>query len=41
MKKIYLALTCILFLIIFITFYLSLDNKKIYNTEEIIGQKII
>ena len=40
MKKIYLALTCILFLFIFITFYLSLDNKKIYNTEEIIGLKI-
>ena len=41
MKKSYLIIiTCIFFIFIFTTLYLSLNNKKIYNTEDHIGQKI-
>ena len=40
MKKINLFIIYIFFIFIFITLYLSLDNKKIYNTEDLIGKKI-
>ena len=40
MKNINLISVCIFFVFIFITLYLSLDNRKIYNTEDIIGQKL-
>tara|TARA_B100000029_G_scaffold264998_1_gene261185 strand:- start:1131 stop:1646 length:516 start_codon:yes stop_codon:yes gene_type:complete len=40
MKKPYLIITYFFLIFIFMTFYLSLDNKKIYNTEHIIGKKI-
>ena len=40
MKKINLYIIYIFFIFIFITLYLSLDNKKIYNTEDLIGKKI-
>ena len=40
MKKIHLIIICIFLIFIFTTFYLSLDNKKIYNTEDMVGQKI-
>ena len=40
MKKINLFIIYIFFIFIFITLYLSLDNTKIYNTEDLIGKKI-
>ena len=40
MKNINLISVCIFFVFIFVTLYLSLDNRKIYNTEDIIGQKL-
>tara|TARA_B100000586_G_scaffold24365_1_gene16029 strand:- start:1293 stop:1811 length:519 start_codon:yes stop_codon:yes gene_type:complete len=40
MKKSHLIITCIFFIFIFTTLYFSLHNKKIYNTEELVGQKI-
>ena len=40
MKKIYLIVIFIFFIFIFTTLYLSLDNKKIYNTEDVVGKKI-
>ena len=40
MKKSYLIIIYLFFIFIFTILYLSLDNKKIYNTENIIGKKI-
>ena len=40
MKKIHLITTFAFLIFIFTTLYLSLDTRKIYNTEDIIGQKI-
>ena len=40
MKKIHLIATFAFLIFIFTTLYLSLNNRKIYNTEDIIGQKI-
>ena len=40
MKKIHLITTFAFLIFIFTTLYLSLGNKKIYNTEDIVGQKI-
>ena len=40
MKKINLTIIFIFLIFIFTTLYLSLDNRKIYNTEDIVGQKI-
>ncbi len=40
MKKIHLLLICIFFSFIFIVLYLSLQNPKIYDTENLVGKKI-
>ncbi len=40
MKKIYLITIFAFLIFIFTTLYLSLDTRKIYNTEDIIGKKI-
>ena len=40
MKKQYLIITYIILIFIFSVFYLSLDKKTIYNTEDLIGKKI-
>ena len=40
MKKIHLLLICIFFSFIFIVLYLSLQNSKIYDTENLVGKKI-
>ena len=40
MKKIKYILISILFSFLFIILYLSLDNEKIYNTQDLIGKKI-
>ena len=40
MKKIHLILISIFFIFIFAVFYLSLQNEKIYNTEDLVGKKI-
>ncbi len=40
MKKPYLIIIYFFLIFIFTTFYFSLDNKKIYDTESIIGKKI-
>ena len=40
MKKSYLIIIYLFFIFIFTILYLSLDNKKTYNTENIIGKKI-
>mgnify|MGYP001432980307 FL=1 len=40
MKKSYLLIIYFILAAIFLVFYFSLDNKKIYNTENIIGKKI-
>ena len=40
MKKIKYILKSILFSFLFIILYLSLDNEKIYNTQDLIGKKI-
>ena len=40
MKKSYLFIIYFILATIFLIFYFSLDNKKIYNTENIIGKKI-
>ena len=40
MKKSYLFIIYFILAAIFLVFYFSLDNKKIYNTENIIGKKI-
>ena len=40
MKKIHLIATFAFLIFIFTTLYLSLDTRKIYNTEDIIGKKI-
>ncbi len=40
MKKSYLFIIYFILAAIFLIFYFSLDNKKIYNTENIIGKKI-
>ena len=40
MKKINYILISILFSFLFIILYLSLDNEKIYNTQDLIGKKI-
>ena len=40
MKKQYLILTYIFLIFIFSIFYFSLNNKGIYNTEDLIGKKI-
>jgi len=40
MKKIHLLLICIFFSFIFIVLYLSLQNPKIYDTEDLVGKKI-
>tara|TARA_B100002051_G_C16593554_1_gene564092 strand:- start:35 stop:553 length:519 start_codon:yes stop_codon:yes gene_type:complete len=40
MKKIYLIIISIFFIFIFSIFYLSLDNKKIYDTKDLVGKKI-
>jgi len=40
MKKIYLITFFAFLIFIFTTLYLSLDTRKIYNTEDIIGKKI-
>ena len=40
MRKIHLLLICVFFSFIFIVFYLSLQNPKNYDTEDLIGKKI-
>ena len=40
MKKIHLILISIFFIFIFAVFYLSLQNEKIYDTEDLVGKKI-
>tara|TARA_B100002052_G_scaffold286398_1_gene300246 strand:+ start:679 stop:1197 length:519 start_codon:yes stop_codon:yes gene_type:complete len=40
MKKINIIIVCSFFLFIFTTLFFSLENEKIYNTENIIGKKI-
>ncbi len=40
MKKSYLLIIYFILAAIFLVFYFSLDNKKIYNTENIIGKRI-
>ena len=40
MKKTYLITTFLFLIFIFTTLYLSLNNKKIYDTQNIVGQKI-
>ena len=40
MKRLYLILFCFFFIFIFTTFYLSLKNNKIYDTENLIGKEI-
>ena len=40
MKKSSLIFVCLIFIFIFTTLYLSLNNKKIYNTEDIVGEQI-
>ena len=40
MKKSYLLIIYFILAAIFLVFYFSLDNKKIYNTENVIGKKI-
>ena len=40
MKKIHLILISIFFIFIFSVFYLSLQNEKIYDTEDLVGKKI-
>ena len=40
MRKPYLIIIYFFLIFIFTTFYFSLDNKKIYDTESIIGKKI-
>jgi len=40
MKKPYLIIIYFFLIFIFTTLYFSLDNKKIYDTESIIGKKI-
>ena len=40
MKRSYLIIICLFFIFIFTTLYLSLNNKKIYNTEDMVGKKI-
>jgi len=40
MKKINLILISVFFIFIFSVFYLSLQNKQIYDTEDLVGKKI-
>ena len=40
MRKINYIIISILFSFLFIIIYLSLDNEKIYNTQDLIGKKI-
>ncbi len=40
MKKSYLIITYIFFIFIFIILYLSLNKNKIYNTKDMVGEKI-
>ena len=40
MKKFSLIFFFLIFIFIFTTLYLSLNNKKIYNTEDIVGEQI-
>jgi len=41
MKKINLLLICVFFSFIFLVLYLSLQNPKNYDTEDLVGKKII
>ena len=40
MKKIYFLIFFTFLLFFFYTLFLSLDNKKLYNTEDIVGKKL-
>ena len=40
MKKTQLIITFTFLIFIFVTLYFSLDNRKIYNTENIVGKEI-
>jgi len=40
MKKIYLIIISVFFIFIFTTLYLSLKKNKIYDTQNIVGEKI-
>ena len=40
MRKPYLIIIYFFLIFIFTTFYFSLNNKKIYDTESMIGKKI-
>ena len=40
MKKLNLIIVCGFFSFIFFILYLSLQNEKIYNTEDLVGKKI-